>query len=60
MMYRKLAKLSSAALAVVPIALRCVAKCQEVDCFSVSEDPLQIIHVSDGYPSLRLLPLPSF
>lgn len=48
MVYRKIAKMSAAALAVVPVALRCTIKCQEVDCLSVSEDPLQVVHVSEN------------
>ncbi|KAG7394865.1 putative homeodomain transcription factor 2 [Phytophthora boehmeriae] len=43
MFYRKVAEMSAVMLALVPIALRFVIKCQEVDCLVVTQEPLEVL-----------------
>ncbi|KAE8896790.1 hypothetical protein PF005_g6338 [Phytophthora fragariae] len=41
--YRKVAQVSAITLALVPIALRCAIKCQEIDCLAVTQEPLDVL-----------------
>lgn len=41
--YRKVAQVSAIMLALVPIALRCAIKCQDVDCLAVTQEPLEVL-----------------
>ncbi|KAF1772309.1 Transcription factor homeodomain, male germ-cell [Phytophthora cactorum] len=41
--YRKVAEVSAVILALVPIALRCVIKCQEFDCVAVTQEPVEVL-----------------
>ncbi|CAH0483002.1 unnamed protein product [Peronospora belbahrii] len=43
MFYRKVAELSAIVLALVPIALRCATKCQEYNCLTVTQEPLDML-----------------
>ncbi|KAG6968832.1 hypothetical protein JG688_00005605 [Phytophthora aleatoria] len=43
MFYRKVAEVSAVILALVPIALRCVIKCQEFDCVAVTQEPVEVL-----------------
>lgn len=35
--------MSAITLALVPIALRCAIKCQEIDCLAVTQEPLDVL-----------------
>lgn len=45
MAYRKIAQLAALTLSIVPIVLRGVIKCQESECLSRVQEPLEVIYV---------------